>query len=110
MTQTVNSLNNAVRALLGLYTVLGQRVGKYTFETAKRRVARLWAKEISSLHIILQLWEGNAEAYFRHFFEKKGRSIIGQDKEPPSCATAARPQSPAVRGFSAFRLGGRFLG
>ena len=42
------------------------------------------------------------------FSGKKGRSIIGQDKEPPSCATAARPQSPAVRGFSRFGKRSRF--
>ena len=75
----------------------------YTSGTAKRRVARLWAKEIFLSAHNLRLREGNAEAYFRLFPGKKDRSIIGQDKEPPSCATAAQPQTPAVRGFSELR-------
>ena len=33
---------------------------------------------------------------------REGRSILAQDKGPQSQAPAARPQSPAVRGFPRF--------
>ena len=72
----------------------------YTSGTAKRRVARLWAKEIFLSAHNLRLREGNAEAYFRLFPGKKDRSIIGQDKGPHRLAARPEHFAPQCGAFS----------
>ena len=42
------------------------------------------------------------------FSSGEGRSILAQDKGPQSLMRAARPQSPAVRGFQRFQDRSRF--
>ena len=49
----------------------------------------------------------HTEQRFWAGLREKNGSIFVQDKERWSQAPASRPQSPAVRGFSRARLGGR---
>ena len=75
----------------------------------KRALRRLWAMCEKSVWILLRRWRKEPFGVrfflltmpcfggFRPLFT---RSIKAQDKRPQSQAPAARPQSPAVRGFS----------
>ena len=75
----------------------------------KRALRRLWAMCERSLRILFRRWRN--EPYRGEFFLLTmpcfgdcsplfTRSIKAQDKRPQSLMRAARPQSPAVRGFS----------
>ena len=82
----------------------------------KRVLRRLWAMCEKSVWIRLRRWRNEplGRVFFlltmpcsRDFRPLFTRSIVEQDKGPQSQAPAARPQSPAVRGFP--RFGNRSL-
>ena len=75
----------------------------------KRTLRRLWAMCERARRILLRRWETEplgmrvslpTMSRFGGFRPLFTRSIKAQDKRPQSQAPAARPQSPAVRGFS----------
>ena len=77
----------------------------------KRVLRRLWAMCEKSVWIRLRRWRNEplGRVFFlltmpcsRDFRPLFTRSIVEQDKGPQSQAPAARPQSPAVRGFPRF--------
>ena len=78
----------------------------------KRALRRLWAMCERARCILLRQWETEpfgmdvslpAMPRFGGFRLLFARSIKAQDKGPQSLMRAARPQSPAVRGFSGKR-------
>ena len=78
----------------------------------KRALRRLWAMCERVRCILLRQWETEpfgmdvplpAKSRFGGFRPLFTRSIKAQDKGPQSLMRAARPQSPAVRGFSGKR-------
>ena len=87
--------------------------GVFTHQSPlKRALRRLWAVCERSLRILFR--QRRNESYRGEFFLLTmpcfgdcsplfTRSIKAQDKRPQSQAPAARPQSPAVRGFSGKR-------
>ena len=88
---------------------LGGRVACTRQSPLKRTLRRLWAMCERSLRILFR--QRRNESYRGEFFLLTmpcfgdcsplfTRSIKAQDKGPQSQAPAARPQSPAVRGFS----------
>ena len=78
----------------------------------KRALRRLWAMCEKPQRILLRRWKTEplgmvfcspAKSRFGGFRPLFARSIKAQDKGPQSLMRAARPQSPAVRGFSGKR-------
>ena len=87
--------------------------GVFTHQSPlKRALRRLWAMCEKPQRILLRRWKTEplgmgvhlpAMPHFGGFRPLFARSIKAQDKGPQSQAPAARPQSPAVRGFSGKR-------
>ena len=78
----------------------------------KRTLRHLWAMCEKTQRILLRRWRTDpfgmgvslsAKSRFGGFRPLFTRSIKAQDKGPQSLMRAARPQSPAVRGFSGKR-------
>ena len=83
----------------------------------KRTLRRLWTMCERARRILLRRWETEplgmrvslpTMSRFGGFRPLFTRSIKAQDKRPQSQAPAARPQSPAVRGFQRFQDRSRF--
>ena len=98
-----------------LCAILLAKASVYPLSPVKANVSRLCEKLKSAMRSGLkQRCDGNFLAIFAgtvlsekpnftvRFSGVEGRSILAQDKGPQSQAPAARPQSPAVRGFPGF--------
>ena len=104
-----------VSACKPLYAIFLRKASVYPLSPVKANVGRLCEKLKNAIGSDLeQRCGGNFWRYLRERYWTKsrtlqegfsggeGRSILVQDKGPQSQAPAARPQSPAVRGFPRF--------
>ena len=104
-----------VSACKPLYAIFLRKASVYPLSPVKANVGRLCEKLKNAIGSDLeQRCGGNFWRYLRERYWTKsrtlqegfsggeGRSILVQDKGPQSQASAARPQSPAVRGFPRF--------
>ncbi len=110
-----------VSACKPLCAIFLREPGVYPFLPVKANVGRLCERLKNAMKCGLeQRCAGNFLAIFAgtvlgekpnftgRFSSGEGRSILAQDKGPQSQAPAARPQSPAVRGFPRFWNRSRF--